>query len=66
MSAHRAHLFSAELTSQELDAIVAGGPYGDDAAGELTVPEVVTFAELRRAGSADWATLGMVAQVLAQ
>jgi 8-oxo-dGTP pyrophosphatase MutT (NUDIX family) len=64
LSAHQARLFSAELTDDELAAIVAGGPYGNSADGELTVPEIVTFGELRSAPLADWATVGMVAQVL--
>jgi len=65
VSAHRAHLFSAEITEDELARLRAPQrtPHG---AGdtERTWPEVTTFAEIRRNRLADWATLGMIAEAL--
>jgi hypothetical protein len=64
MSAHHAHLFSAEITAAELGVLLSAGPQGDPAFDEVTVSEVVTYAELLRGSLSDWSTVGMVAQVL--
>jgi hypothetical protein len=64
LSAHHAHLFSAEITAAELDVLLAAGPQGDPAFDEMTVPEVVTYAELLQTSLSDWSTVGMVTQVL--
>ncbi|SEF54963.1 Nucleoside 2-deoxyribosyltransferase like [Thermomonospora echinospora] len=64
MSAHRAHLFSAEITGEELAAIRGTGPHGQVDLGERTYVEAATFAEIRRARLVDWATLGMIAEAL--
>ncbi len=65
MSAHHAHLFTAELTSDELARLHAPQStphWADDA--ERTWTEVTTFAEIRRNRLVDWATLGMIAEAL--
>lgn len=64
MSAHRAHLFSAEITDAELTAIRGTGPHGAPGTGERTYVEAATFAEIRRAALVDWSTLGMIAEAL--
>jgi hypothetical protein len=60
MSAHHAHLFSAEITEAELARLV----YGNEADSERTVPEITTFGQLRTDRLVDWATLGMLAEAL--
>ncbi|WP_131737372.1 nucleoside 2-deoxyribosyltransferase domain-containing protein [Actinomadura roseirufa] len=64
-SAHRAHLFSAEVTAGELARLRAAGPQGVAADGEITRVEVRPFGRIVREGLVDWATIGMIAQVLA-
>jgi 8-oxo-dGTP pyrophosphatase MutT (NUDIX family) len=59
MSAHHAHLFSAELSPAELELL---RPCEDGT--ERTYPEIVTYGELLEGRLADWTTVGMVAQVL--
>ena len=64
MSAHHAHLFSAEITGAELARLRAtqSTPHGID--DEQTWTEITTFAEIRRDRLVDWATLGMIAEAL--
>jgi 8-oxo-dGTP pyrophosphatase MutT (NUDIX family) len=63
--AHRTHVFSVELAAEELAALrAAPGPHGDPAATERTYVEVTSLSALLTAPTADWATLGAVAQVL--
>ena len=64
MSAHHAHLFSAEITGAELARLRAtqSTPHGIDE--EQTWTEIKTFGEIRRDRLVDWATLGMIAQAL--
>jgi len=64
MSAHRAHLFSAEITGDELAALRASGPGGVAADGERTYVEIAGYGEIARDRLVDWSTLGMIAQVL--
>jgi ADP-ribose pyrophosphatase YjhB (NUDIX family) len=65
VSAHYAHLFTAELTGDELARLRAGQATPHGAGGtEQTWTEVTTFAEIRRNGLVDWATLGMIAAAL--
>jgi len=66
MSAHHAHLFSAEITDEELARLRAARnrPYGVQAEDERTWVEIATYGEIRRASLVDWATLGMLATVL--
>jgi ADP-ribose pyrophosphatase YjhB (NUDIX family) len=65
VSAHHAHLFTAEITDDELARLRAAqsGPHG---AGdtERTWTEITTFGEIRRKRLVDWATLGMIAETL--
>lgn len=64
MSAHRAHLFSAEVTDAEVARLRQAGPQGVASAGERTYVELVTFGEIKKASLVDWGNLGMLAQVL--
>ncbi|GAA1672916.1 hypothetical protein GCM10009830_18930 [Glycomyces endophyticus] len=65
MSGHRAHLFAAEITADELawlrDHRDAPHGAGDS---ERTWIEIATWREIREGGLADWSTLGMIAQAL--
>ncbi|WP_433089259.1 nucleoside 2-deoxyribosyltransferase domain-containing protein [Dactylosporangium sp. CA-052675] len=67
LSAHRAHLFSAELTEPEVAALRASAdtPFGEPGTTERTWVELRTYAEIRAGALVDWPTLGMLAQVLA-
>ena len=71
VSAHGAWLFSAEITGEELTSLRAGGhlPHGAPDSGtgenaERTYAEVTTFGQVLASRQVDWATLGMLAQVL--
>ncbi|MDN3358226.1 hypothetical protein [Actinomadura sp. DC4] len=66
MSAHHAHLFSAEITAAELDRLRAGAgrPHGVVRDSERTWVEIATYREIREANLVDWATLGMLAEAL--
>ncbi|WP_433324742.1 nucleoside 2-deoxyribosyltransferase domain-containing protein [Spirillospora sp. CA-294931] len=64
LSAHRAHLYSAEITEAELEWLRAAGPGGVAADGERTHVEITTYGALRRDRLVDWSTLGMVAEAL--
>jgi hypothetical protein len=64
LSAHRVHLFSAEITAAELDQLRAAGPHGVEADGERTHVEIRTYGEIRAGGLVDWATFGMLAETL--
>lgn len=64
MSAHRAHLFSAEVTGEELERLRASGPHGVAADGERTYVEVLPYGRIRRERLVDWANLGMITEVL--
>jgi ADP-ribose pyrophosphatase YjhB (NUDIX family) len=65
VSAHHAHLFSAEITAEELERLRASQsqPHG---AGdtEQTWVETTTFGELLGNRLVDWATLGMLTEAL--
>ncbi|QKW35445.1 NUDIX hydrolase [Actinomadura sp. NAK00032] len=64
LSAHRAHLFSAEVTADELERLRESGPHGIAADGERTYVEVATYGRLRREPPVDWANLGMITEAL--
>ncbi|XRQ02716.1 nucleoside 2-deoxyribosyltransferase domain-containing protein [Actinomadura welshii] len=64
LSAHRAHLFSAEITAAEAARLRGAGPYGVAEEGERTYVEVAPFARIRRERLVDWADLGMITDVL--
>jgi 8-oxo-dGTP pyrophosphatase MutT (NUDIX family) len=65
VSAHRAHLFAAEITAEELAWLRARqavpGGVGET---ERTWIEIWTYAELLASDLVDWATLGMVTRAL--
>lgn len=65
VSAHHAHLFAAEITDDELARLRAARsrPHGADDT-ERTWTEITTFGEIRGKHLVDWATLGMIAEVL--
>jgi len=64
--AHRAHLFAAEITADELDRLRAhqGTPHGAGGT-ERTWIEISTYGDLLQSGLVDWSTLGMVTRALA-
>ncbi|MFC0039627.1 hypothetical protein [Actinomadura rayongensis] len=65
LSAHHAHLHSAELTDDEMDWFRRQSrPRGVAADSELTWPEVRTVDEIVAQRLVDWPTLGMIFQVL--
>jgi 8-oxo-dGTP pyrophosphatase MutT (NUDIX family) len=65
VSAHRAHVFAAEITDEEVAWLREhqGVPNGGGG-GERTWIELATYAEIREQRLVDWATLGMIAQAL--
>ncbi|RFS85203.1 NUDIX hydrolase [Actinomadura spongiicola] len=64
MSVHRAHLFSAEITGEEVARLRASGPHGVAADSERTYVEVVPFGRILRERLVDWACLGMITEAL--
>jgi 8-oxo-dGTP pyrophosphatase MutT (NUDIX family) len=64
VSAHHAHLYSVELTGEELDRLRAaeGTAFGVTGDGERTFVEITTFGQIHDQRLVDWATLGMLAQ----
>jgi 8-oxo-dGTP pyrophosphatase MutT (NUDIX family) len=67
LSAHKAHLFSVEITDEELEQLrgQADVAYGVLEDTERTYVEVTTLGEIRRSHNVDWSMLGMILQVLA-
>lgn len=65
LSAHHVHLFSAEISEDELAWLRAQRDKPKSGGGdERTWVEIATFGEIRRGGLVDWTTLGMIAQCL--
>ena len=65
LSAHHAHLFAAQITDDELARLGATQSRARDADDtERTWTEITTFGEIRRKRLADWATIGMITEVL--
>lgn len=64
MSAHHAHLFSAEISGTELARLRATRSTPHGIGEEQNWTEITTFGEIRRDHLVDWATLGMIAQVV--
>lgn len=66
LSSHKAHLFSAELTDEELEWFVAqkGIVHGNEEDSERTFIEVYSVQELLDNNLVDWTTLGMILQIL--
>lgn len=68
-SAHQAHLFSVELTVDEMSEMrhTAGVPHGVEADTERTYVEVKKLGEIMLSDSGvDWSMLGMILSVLTQ
>ncbi len=67
-SAHKAYLFSVELTDQELGNLYkeSGIPHGEmkNETGERTYIEIKTLKEVMAEDSVDWSNLGMILSVL--
>jgi 8-oxo-dGTP pyrophosphatase MutT (NUDIX family) len=64
LSAHRVHVFSVELTDNEIAQVRRNpGPHGVLEDSERTFVEVRTYGEILDNGHADWATLGVLAAV---
>ena len=65
MSAHHAHLFSAEITNDELAWLHANQATPRGAGDtERTWTEITTFGQLREHRLVDWAMLGMIAEAV--
>ena len=66
LSAHQSHLFSVELSVEEIEALKASKDIaqGVDGDGERTFVEVQTLAEIRSRNYVDWSMLGMIMHVL--
>ena len=67
LSTHKCHLFSLALTPKEMSDIeeVVGKTFGDSEDTERTTLIVMPLRELLRADYADYATIGMILQALA-
>jgi len=66
LSAHRAHLFSVELTDAEVGLLRAdtGNPHGSVSDTERTHVEVVTLGAIREQQLVDWSMIGMITDTL--
>jgi hypothetical protein len=66
VSAHQAHLFAAEITDEELSLLrsVQSVPHGKASDTEQTWTEIRTFREIRQSRFVDWATVGMITDIL--
>ncbi len=63
--AHKAHIFSVELTDEEIDfADKTSDAFGNLHETELTHVEVFTVAELLEADWIDWTNMGMILSVV--
>ena len=67
MSTHKCHLFSLELTREEMSDIeeAVGKTFGKSEDTEQTTLVVMSLRELLSADFSDYATLGMILQALA-
>lgn len=68
-SAHHAHLFSVELTEQEIAELrgAEGITHGAEGSSERTYVEVKKLSEIMRADSGvDWSVLGMILSVVSK
>lgn len=65
VSTHQMHLYSVELSDQELAAAAADSrTHGEAIATEQTHVEIHTYRELLTSRHVDWTTLGAISQVL--
>jgi len=67
MSAHKAHLFSVEVSDEELEEVRqnAGVTFGVAEDTERTYVTITSLGAIRRNTEVDWSMLGMILQVLA-
>ncbi len=67
LSAHKAHLFSARITKEELEWFRAqkGIVHGDAELSERTYVEIRTVREILDSPDPDWTTIGMILSVVA-
>lgn len=67
LSTHKAHLFSARLTDEELEYFlgVAGQTFGVSDETEMTYVTVLTLREILANNNVDWSTLGLIYAALA-
>ncbi|MET0233031.1 MAG: nucleoside 2-deoxyribosyltransferase domain-containing protein [Kibdelosporangium sp.] len=64
LSTHRVHVFTVELTEDELAGVRANpGPFGVLEDSERTFVEVRTYSEILGSGDVDWAVVGVLASV---
>jgi 8-oxo-dGTP pyrophosphatase MutT (NUDIX family) len=65
-AAHVVHMYSVEATAAEIDYMRSqrGVAHGIHEEEEFTYPEVVTWGDILGSPCVDWATRGMVAQVI--
>jgi 8-oxo-dGTP pyrophosphatase MutT (NUDIX family) len=68
LSVHKVHLFSAELTDEQVAQLRAeetrGEPHGDATESERTFVRVRTVSDILADGRVDWSNLGMILAVL--
>ncbi len=66
LSTHRGHLFSVEITDDELASLRAqrGVAHGVEADSERTYVEVLTLGEILERRTVDWSIIGMILSVL--
>lgn len=67
LSAHKAHLFSVEITDEELAWLKSqqGVAHGVVEDTERTYVEIMKLSEIRTRSNVDWSMLGMILSVLA-
>lgn len=66
LSAHKAHLFSVEITDEELNWLKAqqGIAHGVAEDTERTYVEIMKLSEIRNCNKVDWSMLGMILSVI--
>jgi 8-oxo-dGTP pyrophosphatase MutT (NUDIX family) len=70
LSGHRAHVYSVELSAEEVAALrkleADGASFGVASESERTYPRVRSLREINEANFVDWATIGILTTVLAE
>jgi len=68
LSAHKAHLFSAEITTEEMDWLKSQRDiaHGKEEDSERTFIEVHSVSQLINDENIDWTTLGQILSVIAK
>jgi hypothetical protein len=66
LSAHKAHLFSIELTPEELEYLesLKGKTFGVEEDTEKTYVEIKTVKEILNDELLDWSMMGMILSIL--